>query len=164
VGINEIIEKSETAKATFYNHFPSKEALCAAWLGDTHDRSEIFHDKLAKEDKDPLQKVRDYFLSLKDWMRNNTYQGCPYSNTAANESGNTPLIQEKITEHKVFQKDFFLGLAHSFAQGVEARKLGHALFLLYSGATTEARNLKASWPIEEAAETATALCKAAANS
>ena len=32
MGINEIIEKAEVAKASFYQHFPSKQDLCAAWL------------------------------------------------------------------------------------------------------------------------------------
>ncbi len=162
VGINEIIEKSETAKATFYNHFPSKEALCAAWLEETHQRSEIYHDNLIQEPDQPLKKVRDYFLALKDWMRNNQFSGCPYSNTVANDTGSRPLIREKVTEHKIFQRDFFLELARPFTSGSEARRLGNALFLLYSGATTESRNLEAAWPIEEAAETAVELCQTAA--
>jgi AcrR family transcriptional regulator len=40
VGINEIIEKAETAKASFYQHYSSKEVLCEAWLQSVHDRSE----------------------------------------------------------------------------------------------------------------------------
>ena len=31
-GINEVIARSGVAKATFYNHFPSKEDLCLAYL------------------------------------------------------------------------------------------------------------------------------------
>ena len=159
VGINRIIEESETAKATFYHHFPSKEALCAAWLEDKHQSSEGLHDTLLAVPQDPLEKVRDYFLSLKDWMLNHDFEGCPYSNTLANDTGNQPLIREKAVEHKLFQLDFFTEIARSFAQGKSARSLGRALFLLYSGATTESRNLRLTWPIEEAAATAVALCK-----
>ncbi len=43
VGINEIIEKAGTAKASFYQHFPSKESLCEAWLQEMHDRSSDYH-------------------------------------------------------------------------------------------------------------------------
>ena len=31
-GINQIISESGVAKASFYTHFPSKEALAMAWL------------------------------------------------------------------------------------------------------------------------------------
>ena len=35
-GINEIIAKSEIAKATLYHHFKSKEDICIAYLEDRH--------------------------------------------------------------------------------------------------------------------------------
>ncbi|MGB5338112.1 MAG: TetR/AcrR family transcriptional regulator, partial [Gammaproteobacteria bacterium] len=36
-GVNEVIEKSGVAKATFYNHFPSKDELCLAYLKTRND-------------------------------------------------------------------------------------------------------------------------------
>lgn len=161
VGINEIIDKSETAKASFYNHFPSKEQLCSVWLGDTHDRSEARHEDLLKSDTAPLKLVEEYFQSLKPWMRDNGYRGCPYTNTAAVLSDEAPAIREKVDEHKLFLRDFFIELAGKFTRGRAARQLGMTLFLLYSGATTESQNLRATWPIDAAAEAAVALCRAA---
>ena len=35
-GINQIISESNIAKATFYAHFPSKEALCITYLQARH--------------------------------------------------------------------------------------------------------------------------------
>ncbi len=51
VGINEIIAKAETAKASFYQHYPSKEALCEAWLSNVHDRSEMSRAEMLESDK-----------------------------------------------------------------------------------------------------------------
>lgn len=160
VGINEIIEKSGTAKASFYQHFPSKEKLCATWLGLTHSNSEQRHDKLLEEPLKPLDRVRDYFHNLKPWMLENNYRGCPYTNTAATLCGESTLIQEKVEEHKLFLRDFFVELARAFTSGTKASHLGNALFVIYSGATTESQNLHAVWPIEAATEAAVALCEA----
>ena len=42
-----------------------------------------------------------------------------------------------------------------------ARALGDALFLLFSGAVTEAQNLKATWPVDAAKSAALLLCRVA---
>jgi AcrR family transcriptional regulator len=164
VGINEIIETSETAKASFYNHFPSKEHLCAAWLGALHQKSEASHDAILTSNKDPLKIVQDYFDSLKAWIQENQYRGCPYTNTASALPGDAPLVQEKVDEHKIFIRDFFIELARKFTDGKPARQLGNTLFLIYSGATTESQNLKATWPVDVAAEVAIDLCRKAKSS
>jgi hypothetical protein len=61
-----------------------------------------------------------------------------------------------------FVADFFVTLALDIAWSHgEAERLGHQLFLLYSAATTEAKNLEAIWPIERARDIALDLCEAA---
>lgn len=162
VGINEIIAQSETAKASFYNHFPSKEQLCTAWLGETHDQSEERHEARLASGKNPLSLVEEQFQDLKPWMRNNGFRGCPYTNTAAGLPEDSPLIQEKVDQHKLYLRDFFIELAQRITSGKAARQLGTTLFLLYSGATTEAQNLKSTWPIDAAKDAAVALCENAA--
>jgi len=158
VGINEIIKKSGTAKASFYNHFPSKEKLCAAWLSKVHKESEARHNTFLKDANEPLEAVKQYFNDLKDWMIDTEYRGCPFSNTATVLSEEAELVRQEVNEHKLFHRDFFVDLARLFTKGSEASKLGNALFILYSGATIEAQNLKATWPVETATEVAVKLC------
>lgn len=158
VGINEIIQKSETAKASFYQHYKSKDLLCAAWLGTMHERSEINHDSILRS-KDPAEKkLRDYFNYLKDWLIENDYRGCPFTNTAAVLDNGNVEIRAEIVGHKLFIRDFFVDLARDYATGSHAKQLGNTWFILYSGATTEAQNLRSVWPVESALETALALC------
>ena len=94
-------------------------------------------------------------------MQGNEFRGCPFTNTVSAVPDDSPAIQEKVDEHKLFLRDFFIELARRFTEGKAARQLGTTLFLLYSGATTEAQNLKTVWPIEAAAASAVDLCKSA---
>ena len=159
VGINEIIEKSETAKASFYNHYPSKEILCSAWLTALHERSAAYHADLLNSAEPPVKIIEGYFLALKLWLQNNDYRGCPYTNTASSLPEESGLIQKNVTEHKNFQRDFITCLAQKITANQDAaEQLGTTLFLLYSGATTEAQNLRDFWPIDAAAKAAVALC------
>ena len=161
VGINEIIEKSGTAKATFYNHFPSKEKLCVAWLSKVHKQSEVRHEQYLKEADKPLNAVKQYFNDLKAWMLDTDFRGCPFTNTATVVCEDCRDVCKEICDHKAFHRGFFVDLARLFTKGSKATKLGNTLFVLYSGATTEAQNLKTIWPIETAADAAVALCKQA---
>ena len=113
VGINEILKAGEIARASFYHHFESKEALCAAWLESLHTRSVEHHRKLLESHK---------------------------------------------ARHKIFIRDFFIELAHRIRPD-GGRELGELLFLLYSGATTEAQNLRNTWPVERARKVAEQLSK-----
>jgi len=154
VGINEIIAESETAKASFYQHFPSKEKLCAEWLKETHERSVASHDGILKSKKNPQRKLREYFNELKKWLQENNFRGCPYTNTSSMLNTDAPEIREQVEIHKLFIRDFFIELARGLVSAEKARQLGSALFLLYSGATAEAQNVRSTWPVESALETA----------
>lgn len=164
VGVNEIIEKSETAKATFYQHFRSKEELCCAWLDAIHDRSETGRTTILSAEGDPIKKIDEYFEFLENYLIANDFRGCPYSNTAAVVEEGCCQVRRQIEDHKLSIRDFFRQLAAEFAAtGERAQSLGDALFLLYSGATGEAQNLRAIWPVKAARETAAALCLNAKN-
>lgn len=160
VGINEIIDKSETAKATFYHHFPSKEALCEAWLLSMHDRSEAYRQDVVNSDEPSLDKVVNYFQGLRDYLRSNEFRGCPFTNTAAVCTDEESSLCRHIEDHKLGIRDFFRDLAAEFtATGARAREIGDALFVLYSGATMEAQNLKAMWPVDAALQAAREICE-----
>ena len=163
VGINEIIEVAETAKATFYHHFPTKRALGEAWLAGVHEDSEAGRAAILEKDEPACEKVRDYFRALRRFLVGGGFRGCPYTNTAAVVTPGEEGLMDEVVKHKESVRTFLRGLAVQIVgkRGKEANRLGDRLFLLYSGATTEAQNLKATWPVDVAAEEAVALCGAA---
>jgi len=153
VGINEIIDKAETAKASFYHHFSSKEKLCETWLEETHEFSMIFQKSVIEAEGDPREKIIGYFEVLREWLTKNDYRGCPYTNTAATGDSCSPAIASQIELHKLSIRDFFIELAsQAFADSYEAEMIGRSLFLIYSGATTESQNLRSGWPVDSAIE------------
>ncbi|PAW64552.1 MAG: hypothetical protein B9S36_02320 [Verrucomicrobiia bacterium Tous-C2TDCM] len=158
VGINEIIEKAGTAKASFYQHFPSKESLCEAWLQDMHDRSSVHHGELLASGLPPQEMAAACFTRLADFLKAGDFRGCPYSNTGAVSDENCFGIVKLIRVHKESTRIFFRKIA-SLAIPDEGRAatIGDRLFLLYSGATAEAQNLKCLWPVEIAGEAAVEL-------
>jgi|MDTC01.2.fsa_nt_gb AcrR family transcriptional regulator len=151
IGINEIIARSETAKASFYHHFPSKENLCLTWLRGTYERSQAQHDAILRAPGNACDKVVDYFLSLKDWMVSKDFRGCPFTNTIFSMGKEAPSISDQVDRHRRSIQNFFVALAGEIvSSSAEAYQLGTSFFLLYSGATTEAQNLRAQWPIDAA--------------
>ena len=163
VGINEIIEKSETAKASFYHHFPSKEQLCVSWLDQTHCRAVARHDEiLESKELGPKEKIDAYFVALAEWLQSQDYRGCPYTNTAAVAS--QEAIHDQVKGHKESIREFLRKLAKALADDTEGDEIGDALFLLYSGATVESQNLRTVWPVEAARKTARRLCELAEDS
>ncbi len=162
VGINEIIEKAETAKATFYHHFPTKESLCEAWLEAAHENSECNRQKLLEGPGTAIDKLDLYFSKLGEYLAASDFRGCPYSNTATVTcTGGGEALVRQVMDHKLSIRDFFRKLAMEFSGSEErAREVGDSLFLLYSGATTEAQNLRVLWPVEAAKRTARELCEA----
>lgn len=149
VGINEIIAKAETAKASFYQHYPSKEALCEAWLSDVHGRSEISRTELLETEVAPSKKIGIFFDQLKSFMEQSEFRGCPYSNTGAVSGSECVGIIDQIRSHKESIRTFLREVCFQhFSDREKANILGDRIFVLYSGATTESQNLKEIWPVE----------------
>ncbi len=167
VGINEIIAKAETAKATFYQHFPSKERLCEAWLEMAHERSEIRRQAILKGPGTAAEKIDQNFANMEEFLANSDFRGCPYSNTSAVIASGCTGIIKQVADHKQAIRDFFRELAtqivgeRAMNEGQCPSRLGDAIFVLYSGAITEAQNLREMWPVEAARCAAGELCATA---
>jgi AcrR family transcriptional regulator len=167
VGVNEIIDKADTAKATFYQHFPSKELLCEAWLDAVHERSEVRCQAILEAPGKASEKIDQYFADLERYLKASDFRGCPYSNTTAVVESGCSGILKQVEVHKDSTREFFRALAADLTADLDASgfdsdqcvgRLGDALFVLYSGATTESQNLRELWPVEAARCAVAELC------
>ena len=161
VGINEIIEKSGVAKATFYSNFKSKENLCGAWMRSTAAESEKAGSELLRQKIPAMEKVARKFDLLKQYVLQSNFRGCPFSTTASMIDSTSEVCQV-IRDYKANSRSFWQSLALEVRRDPgEARSLGDTLFLLFSGAVTEAQNARHSWPVDSAKDAALALCNTA---
>jgi len=82
-GVNEIIEKSGVAKATFYSHFPTKDDLCHAYLHRVDTLAlDIIRAFVAKK-RTSWARFLAVIESLEPWLQNNALRGCSFLNMVA---------------------------------------------------------------------------------
>jgi len=79
-GINEVIEKADVAKATFYAHFSSKDDLCLAYLKQRNadEASEILDTVRSK--RTPLTRFLAVIQSMEPWAIRTDFRGCQFIN------------------------------------------------------------------------------------
>lgn len=133
---------------------------CSAWLGELHRKSVAHHRELLEGaiggGKAPKEVVGEYFDELERYLREGEFAGCPFTNaaTALEEQVDVEeaeAVRAEVESHKLSIRDFFVAVARLVDESPgRARHLGEALFLMYSGATTEAKNLRETWPVARA--------------
>jgi len=128
-------------------------------LAEIHESSVIKHAHILAGGEMTKEKIVNYFDELQVFLEANNFQGCPYSNALVASKGVDPDIVREVKDHKQFMREFFIALAYELVELEEAKFLGEHLFLLYSGATNEAQNFQALWPVERALEVVKQLLK-----
>src|SRR6185437_6618529 len=98
-GINQIIDEADIARASLYNHYPSKTDLLLAYLDRTHEA--WFRD--LERYLHPLPTAREKLTALFDFrihrQRSSGYRGCHFSKIIA-ETGDDERVFQRVKEHK----------------------------------------------------------------
>ncbi|MFD2586667.1 TetR/AcrR family transcriptional regulator [Croceitalea marina] len=159
-GINEIIAKSEIAKATLYHHFKSKEDICIAYLEQRH---KIFLGAL-KEFTDKANKGRPQLICIFDYLRNSYREGEFHGCWAIKTLSELPPQNQKIlTVIQRQKKELLLFLGEVVGDNIanisiaETEKISGGIYLLYESAITETHLHKNDWPIHLAKSLAPSL-------
>lgn len=155
-GINEVIEKSGVAKATFYNHFPSKDDLGLAYLEGVVARElQGLDDSLSR-----AQKPRKQFLSalqwLKHWLDHTNFRGCAFLHAVAEVPDPTSPLRrqgkrlydgvrermEKVT------KELVLSDAKKYGH-ISPDELTDSFMLIFAGAIALSEIYHEDWPVKD---------------
>jgi AcrR family transcriptional regulator len=82
VGVEELITRSDVAKATFYRHFPSKDDLVIAFL---KQREQLWaHDWVVAQARErgatPEEQLLAIFDLFGEWFARDDFEGCSFIN------------------------------------------------------------------------------------
>ncbi len=150
-GINQIIEEADIARASLYNHFPSKTDLLLAYLDQTHKEWFMALDAYLF----PLAEPRDKILALFDYriqrQRRLKYKGCHFNKITA-ETCEDEQVFRRVKMHKERFRQYIRDLVaqtqhHS---SLDDEMLTDALFLLLEGGIAVGAMFRSSDDAEKA--------------
>ena len=104
VGIDRIIAEAGVAKATFYHHFPTKDALVCAYLTDVHERQAAAFDALTAS-VDPADAVLVMFDALGEFTCGPGFRGCAFVNATVEYPDPSSPVRRVVAEHRQWYAD-----------------------------------------------------------
>ena len=124
-GIQGITERAGVPKATFYNHFSSKEEFGAEIVDAYYGRNEARHrDVFSNLDMPPLERLEGFFAErIAAYQSADFKRGCLLGNLSAEVADHSTLIRQSIAERLDGWSGFFEAcLAEAQARGdIDAR-------------------------------------------
>jgi len=105
IGIDRIIAEAKVAKATFYNHFPSKDDLVVAYLDE--------QDRLGRAAVAALPRQPPFEMIVAILGRIGTaadaggYRGCPFLNAAAEYPDRSSPVRRLIERRRAWYRETF---------------------------------------------------------
>jgi AcrR family transcriptional regulator len=82
VGVDEVIERADVAKATLYRHFPSKDDLVVAFLAEREQRWTLdwVEAEARGRGSEPEQQLLAIFDLFDEWFHRQDFEGCAFIN------------------------------------------------------------------------------------
>jgi AcrR family transcriptional regulator len=103
VGIDRIIAEARVAKATFYNHFPSKHELVRAYI---EEQDQLGRAAVAQlPERPPREMVFAIFDRYGEAARQPGYRGCPFINATAEYPDPASSVRKAIDDHRRWYRD-----------------------------------------------------------
>ncbi|MFD7661129.1 TetR/AcrR family transcriptional regulator [Streptomyces sp. NPDC059788] len=98
VGVDEVIARSQVAKATLYRNFPSKDALVLAFLQRREQRWTLGYVEAGARLRgaDPEERLLAIFDVFDEWFRRPDFDACAFVNVLLEMGPDHPLGQASI--------------------------------------------------------------------
>ncbi|QEH41990.1 TetR/AcrR family transcriptional regulator [Chitinophaga sp. XS-30] len=142
-GINQIIAESNVAKASFYQHFKSKDELCAAFLNKRHDVWFARLGEFTAKSRTAKTKVLAAFDFLELMNETEDFRGCSFLNLLSEIPAEKTAILLIMQRHKNELREHFTLL-------LEDAPLADHVYLLFESAIVESQLFRSQWPVKKA--------------
>jgi AcrR family transcriptional regulator len=160
-GINEVIQKSGVAKATFYNHFPSKDDLGMAYLTYLKEGEIAVVDQAIRAARNPVGRFLAVIQSLGPWAVDTDFRGCGFLNMASE-------VPDPKSPLRKVGRDLYDGIRSRVEQlskeliasdprkykSYDVRELTDEYMVIFVGAVALAEIYHDIWPVEHAVDAA----------
>ncbi|HEX7019986.1 MAG TPA: TetR/AcrR family transcriptional regulator [Gemmatimonadaceae bacterium] len=138
-GVDLIVRESGVAKMTLYRHFPSKDALIAAWLERVDGQFwQSFETWAGPDRRSPRDRLLGVFAGLQKLVGSSKCLGCPFLLAAAEFPEPGTLGHDVARRHKGRLRKRLRAMADELGAD-DAESLGDQLLLLMDGAFMSAR-------------------------
>jgi AcrR family transcriptional regulator len=140
VGVDRVVQESDVAKATLYQHFRSKEELVAACLRQrSADWRRHVAEPILLRAGSPAARVAKVFDALNRSVTQPGFRGCPFINAAAEFPGHEGAVAEVIQSHRAQVRQLFAELVASVPSTSRRNALVDQFVLLYDGTMISAQ-------------------------
>lgn len=152
-GINQIIEESEVAKASLYEHFPSKEAILRAYLEDATTRWRSEFEEFCKGKAAGEKTILSLFdfrklLAIRRGFKGCTFIRVVYELPNLDEGSLTAVLRYKEYIKKMLKENIALLPAKRSSKEVE--ELAEMIVSLYEGCGVQSSLERSARPIDSA--------------
>ncbi len=148
-GVNQIIKEAQVAKASFYQYFPSKEALILECIKDYNAKFFQKIQQLDKQFKESKSKILALFDYAEERAQLAVCGGCVFLNIVAEfsyaDSQPRQLIAKFKTDLKLVIERWVLKGADISTQSARAKAT--TIYLLFEASLIESRVHNDVWPI-----------------
>lgn len=141
-GINKIIEEAKVAKASFYQHFKSKEDLCVAFLNERHSYWFKQLEQFTSKEKEPKTKVLTSFDFLIFMNEKENFRGCSFLNILSEIPSDNTKILNVLQSHKQDLRVYFQDI-------IVDKLLSDHIYLLFESCIIESQLFKSNQLIEQ---------------
>lgn len=136
-GINQIIAESKTAKASFYDYFPSKELLGKEYLARYGQHHIALIRSLIQRSASAREFLSSWVKLIQRQLRSRKLYGCPMANLRAQIGSDSPLLVreiQKLTAQTLVTLADYLQTMQLAADDKTALLMARRVFAAYEGA------------------------------
>lgn len=155
-GINQVIEESGVAKASFYKYFPSKDDLLLAYLQRLSEvEAEDFWSDVRKQES-PHDRFYAPLDLLEPWLYESQFRGCPFQNAIAEIAPPNVDVFEIVRTHHEKECAAFKKLSEEYFatlpgyEDVDCESFAETYLVIFEGAIATSCGYRDTWPLEKA--------------